>query len=76
MPLGRISTPKQRRKWPYTVGVSDRFDESDVKKIFELAMSFAEQAKTQSEWYTRMTNEKLDQTGKKRKTAPLLVEKI
>ena len=51
--------------------VSERFDESDVKKIFELAMSFAEQAKTQSEWHRRMSNEKLDQTGKKRKTSPI-----
>ena len=53
--------------------VSDRFDESDVKKIFELAMSFAEQAKSQSEWHRRMSNEKLDQTGKKRKTSPIPV---
>ena len=50
--------------------VSTRFDESDVKKIMELAMSFSEHAKTQSEWHRRMASQKLDQTGKQRKNVP------
>ena len=36
-------------------------------------MSFAGQAKSQSEWHRKMTSQKLDQTGKKRKTNPLSI---
>ena len=53
------------------VDVSSKFDESHVKKIFELAMSFAEHAKSQSEWHRLMTSQKLDQTGKQRKNTPI-----
>ena len=53
--------------------VSSRFDESAVKKIMELAMIFSEHAKTQSEWHRRMSSQKLDQTGKQRKTLPFAV---
>ena len=56
-----------------TTDVSNRFDESTVHKIFELAISFSEQAQRLSEWHRRMSAHKLDQTGKKRKTTPLPV---
>ena len=45
--------------------VSTEFDKSVTKNILELAQIMSEEARSTSEWHKRMTNEKLNQSGRK-----------